>query len=118
MATQNLMGASSGLPAVLVSHFLADSETTQYTCPADSSTKISSARLTNTSGSPVVVSVAVVKSGGTAAPANRVLSDFSLAAGDGIDLELKDTFLGAGDFVSASASATGVALVVSGVVFS
>lgn len=120
MATQNLFGASSGLPQVLVSHWLAASETTQYTCPANSSVKIAGARLTNTTGSAVTVSVSVVKSGDTAGPSNRVLSSYSLAAGDGIILdELKDLFLGPGDFVSAIASgATAVSLVMSGVVFS
>ena len=120
MATQNLFGASSGLPQVLVSQQLANSETTQYTCPASSSVKIGSARLTNTSGGVVTVSISVVKSGGTAGNANRVLSAYSLAAGDGISLdELVGAYLGAGDFVSAIASAaTSVSLVMSGVVFS
>ena len=120
MATQNLFGASSGLPQVLVSHWLAASETTQYTCPANSSVKIAAARLTNTTGSPVTVSVSAVKSGDTAGGSNRVLASYSLAAGDGIALdELKDLWLGAGDLISAIASAaTAVAFVMSGVVFS
>lgn len=120
MATQNLFAASSGLPQVLVSHWLAASETTQYTCPANSSVKIAGARLTNTTGSAVTVSISVVKSGDTAGGSNRVLSSYSLAAGDGIALdELKDIFLGPGDLVSAIASAaTAVAFVMSGVVFS
>ena len=120
MATQNLFGASSGLPQVLVSHWLAASETTQYTGPANSSVRIFGARLTNTTGSAVTVSISVVKSGDTAGPSNRVLSSYSLAAGDSIVLdELKDLFLGPDDFVSAIASAaTAVAFVMSGVVFS
>ena len=120
MATQNLFGASSGLPQVLVSHWLAASETTQYACPANSSVKIAAARLTNTTGSPVTVSVSAVKSGDTAGGSNRVLASYSLAAGDGIALdELKDLWLGAGDLISAIASsATAVAFVMSGVVFS
>lgn len=120
MATQNLFAASSGLPQVLVSHWLAASETTQYTCPANSSVKIAGARLTNTTGSAVTVSISVVKSGDTAGLSNRVLASYSLAAGDGIGLdELKDLYLGPGDFVSAIASAaTAVTLVMSGVVFS
>lgn len=120
MPTDNLMDATSGLPKVLVSQQLADSETTQYTCPVNSSVKITSARLTNTSGASVTVSLSVVKTGGTAGVANRVLSDYPLASDDGIDLpELTGTFLGPGDFISAIASAaTSVAFVVSGVVFS
>lgn len=120
MATQNLMDATSGLPKVLVSQFLANSETTQYTGPANSSVKISSARLTNTSGSAVTVSISLVKTGGTAGNSNRVLAGYSLAAGDGIDLpELAGAFLGPADFVSAIASTgSAVALVLTGVVFS
>lgn len=117
---QNLMEAMNGLPKVLVSQQLANSETTQYTGPADSSVRISTARITNTSGSAVAVSMSVVKSGGTAGNANRVLSAYSIAPGDSIDLaELSGTFLGPGDFISAiAATAAAVAFVMSGVVFS
>lgn len=117
---QNLMAATTGMPKVLVTQHLAASEATQYTCPANSSARISSARLTNTSGNAVTVSVSLVKTGGTAGDANRVLANFSLTGGDGIDLsELVGAFLGPGDFVSAIASAaTSVAFVMSGVVFS
>lgn len=119
MPTQNLMAATSSLPQVLVSQQLAASETTQYTGPANSAVKVASARLTNTSGAAVTVSISLVKTGGTAGAANRVLSAYSLAAGDGIDLpELAAAFLGPGDFISAIASAaTSVAFVMSGVVF-
>jgi hypothetical protein len=118
--TQNLMDATSALPQVLVTSQLTTSEATYYTGPANSAVKISSARLTSTSGSAVTVSISLVKTGGTAGNSNRVLSSYSLAAGDGTDLpELKDAFLGPGDFISAIASsATSVTLVVSGVVFS
>ena len=120
MATQNLFGATSGLPQVLVAQQLAATETTQYTGPANSAVKVTSARLTNTSAAAVTVSLSAVKTGGTAGNANRVLASYSLAAGDGISLdELKDLFLGPGDFISAIAStASAVAFVMSGVVFS
>lgn len=119
MSTQNLMGATSALPQVLVSQQLAATETTQYTCPANSAVKIATAALTNTSASAITISLSVVKSGGTAGSANRVIS-FILAAGDSTVLqELSGVFLGPADFISAIASAaTSVALVISGVVFS
>jgi hypothetical protein len=121
MTAQNLMANFDvGFPQVLVSQQLAASETTQYTGPENSAVKIASAVLTNTSGGPVTVSVSVVKTGGTAGAANRVLSAYSLAAGDSTVLtELVGTCLGQGDFLSAIASsATSVTFVVSGVVFS
>ncbi len=120
MPTQNLMNATSALPQVLVAQQLASSETTQYTGPANSAVKVSSARLTNVTGSAVTVSLSLVKTGGTAGNANRVLSAYSLIAGDGIDLpELTGAFLGPGDFISTVASAaTSVTFVLSGVVFS
>lgn len=120
MATQNLMGAANALPQVLVSQQLAATETTQYTGPASSATKVATATLTNTSANAVTVSVSVVKSGGTAGVANRVVSSYSLAGGDSTVLsELAGVFLGPGDFISAIAgTASAVVLVASGVVFS
>jgi hypothetical protein len=120
MSTQNLMAATSSLPQVLVSQQLAAAETAQYTCPANSAVKVASAVLTNNTGSAVTVSVSVLKSGQTADGTHRVLSGYSLAAGDSTVLsELAGVFLGPGDFVSAIASAaTSVTLVMSGVVFS
>lgn len=118
--TQNLMGASSALPQVLVSQQLAATETTQYIGPASSSVKVSKATLANTSGAAVTVALSVAKSGQTGGGTNRVLPPFSLAAGDSTVVgELEDQFLGPGDFISAIAStAAAVTLVMSGVVFS
>jgi hypothetical protein len=120
MPATSLMDATLAVPQVLVSQQLASSETTQYTAAALNWVKIASAVLTNTSGSAVTVSISVVKTGGTAGAANRVLSAYSLAAGDSTSLtELAGVFLGPGDFISALAgTATAVAFVVSGVVFS
>lgn len=119
MASQNLMISTSGLPQVLIHGRVSNSETTMYTGPADSSVKITGARLTNTTGSAVTVSISVVKTGDSAGASNRVLTDYSLAAKDGVDLDEVKDFLGPGDFISAIASAaTSVNLKLSGVVFS
>jgi len=121
MATQNLLGASSNLPAVLVSQALANSETTQYTCPSNSAVRICTAVLTNTSNSSVTVSVSLVKSGGTASNSNRILSSYSLAAHDSLSLNdlLSGAMLGPADFISAIASAsTSVSFVITGAVSS
>lgn len=111
---------------VLVSQQLAATETTQYTAPATISSaplklvRIANATLTNTSASPVTVSVSLVKSGGTAGASNRILAAYALSAGDSLPLSmLAGHFLGAGDFISAIAStAAVVALVISGAVVS
>lgn len=120
MPTQNLMAATSGLPQVLVSQQLASSETTQYTGPANSAVKIAKAVLTNTTASAVTVSVSVCKTGQTAGASNRVVSGYSLTAGDSLVVaQLEGQFLGPGDFISAIAgTATAVTLEASGVVFS
>lgn len=120
----NIMVATTAAPQVLVSQQLAATETTQYTSPTSpataSGTKIATATLTNTSGAAVTVSVSVLKVGQTADGTHRVLSGYSLVAGDSTTLaELAGVFLGPGDFISAIASAaTSVTLVVSGVAFS
>lgn len=118
--SNNLMTATSGIPQVLVSQQLATSETTQYTCAASTAVKLANATLTNTSGSGVTVSISVVKSGGTAGNANRVLSSYTVAAGDSLVIpEVSGHVLGPGDFISAIAgTATAVAFVLSGAVFS
>lgn len=121
MPTQNLLSASSNLPQVLVSQQLAATETTQYTGPANSAVRIVTAGLTNTSGSAVTVSVSLVKSGGTAGNANRILASYSLASHDSLSLNdvLSGAMLGPGDFISAIASAaTSVAFVATGTVSS
>lgn len=118
--TNNLLApATSAIPQVLVSQFLANTETTQYAATAVV-VKLASATLTNTSGSSVNVSLSLVKSGGTAGSSNRVLSVYPLAAGDSLVVkELADHVLGAGDFVSALAgTASAVAFALSGIVFS
>lgn len=117
---QNLLSATSNLPSVLVSQQLANTETTQYTAAAGSAVKIATAVLCNTSASLVTVSVSLVKTGGTAGAANRIMSSYALAAGDSVELtELVGSFLGPGDFISSVASAaTAVSLVVTGAVSS
>lgn len=120
MPTQNLMAATSSLPQVLVSQYVANTETTQYTGPANSAVKIATATLSNPTGANATIAVSLVKASGTAGVANRILPTFTLAAGDSLTLsELSGHFLGPGDFISAIAgTASAVVLVVSGVVFS
>jgi len=119
MTTQNIIGGTSALPQVLVSKAIESSETTQYTGPANQAVRILGATLCNTSGSSVNVSVSLVKSGGSAGTANRLLKTYPLAAGDTtIISELVGQAVGPGDFISTlAATASVVALVISGIVF-
>jgi hypothetical protein len=76
--------------------------------PTRNVVKVQTASLCNVSGSAVTVSVSVVASGGTAGATNRVISGYSLAAGDTISHEdglsvLKELRLGPGDFISVNA---------------
>lgn len=109
---------------VLAQGQLTTSEVTQYTVPVASFVKLAKVVLCNTSGAAVTVSVSVVKAGGTAGAANRVLASWPLGAAGSttstVDLsECEGMQLGPGDFVSAVASAGGaVACTVSGAVSS
>jgi hypothetical protein len=124
---QNLLVATSNLPQVLVSKFVENGETTQYTCPSGTAAQMSAARiatvtLCNTSATAVPVTVSVGKAGATVpVTAGRILSAYSLAAGDSIRLvELNGAMLGPGDVITASATGTGsqVCLVITGAVSS
>ena len=70
MAT-SIMDATLATPAVLVSTQLAASETNQYQVAASKWLEKVTATLTNTSASPVTVSVSLVKASGTAGASNR-----------------------------------------------
>lgn len=116
---QNLMAASSGLPSVLVSAQLPAVDTTVYTCPAASATKVAQVTVMNTGSAEVLITLNLVKSGGAVDATSRIAS-FILGAGDSrILAELVGHFLGPGDFISANAATAAlVVLTVSGVVFS
>lgn len=122
MSSSGLKTASDGLPQILVSQQLGTSETTLYTCPANTSAKIMNASLCNTTSSPVTVSLSLVKSGGTVGDGtHRIVSGFSLPANDTLALNdlLGGHVLGPGDKIAAVAgTATAVDAVISAVVFS
>lgn len=112
MANPSYLALATLRGSVLYSNQLADtSATTIYTAPASSGVKIASLALHNTSAAAVTVSVSVVPTGGTAAATNRVISGYSLAAGDTLSLAdyLGGAFLGEGDFISVTAG-TGAVL--------
>jgi hypothetical protein len=117
---QNLLQATSNMPAVLFAKQLTAAEAAQYTAPANSAVKIISAVLCNTSAANATISVSVVPTGGTAGPANRILSSFTLAPADSLTLtEIEGAMLGPGDSISAISSvASVVSFVVTGAVSS
>lgn len=84
-------------------------ETAVYTVPANSAVKIASASITNISASAVVVSAAVVPSGGTMGDGtHKVLFQYTLAVGDTISHKdvlsaLDGAFLDAGAAVALTA---------------
>ena len=105
--SQNLIAAASLSPQVLTSGLVvaSGSEVAVYTCPAASSTVLATAWVCNTTSSAVTVSVSVVKNGGTAGAANRIVSSYSLAANDTLSLNpyLGGAMFGPGDFVTVNA---------------
>lgn len=82
------------------------SDTTIYTVPASSAVKVATAVICNISGSAVTVSVSVVPSGGSVDGTHKVISGYSLAAGDSTKLsEIEGAMLDTGAFISLNCSA-------------
>lgn len=69
------------------------SATSVYTVPSGKTVKVSQGSICNTSGAPVTVSLALLKSGDTADGTHQVISAYLLAAGE--TLALKDYIGGA-----------------------
>lgn len=83
----------------------ATTNTTIYTVPALSATKVATGALMNVSAATVTVSVSVVPSGGAVDGTHKILTA-TLAAGDSTTLpEITGAFLDAGAFISVYASA-------------
>lgn len=107
MATPNLLSITTVTPKTLASTQLPSGENTVYTVPASKAAKIATLVLTNVSAAAVVVSVSLVPVGGAADGTHRVVSGYSLAAGDSITVtELAGAWMGAGDFISVNAAAS------------
>jgi hypothetical protein len=120
MATPNLSAITTVTPGILTSQQLASGDVTVYTVPANKAAKLAKLVLSNVSASAVTVSVSIVPSGGTVDGTHRVVSGYSLAAGDTTTItEVEGCWLGQGDLVSINTSAgTSVDVLLSGLVFS
>lgn len=101
MTTPNLSTITTVTPKLLASQQLAAGDTTIYTVGTGKAAKLAKLVLTNTSGTAVPVSVAVVPTGGTVDGTHRVMSGYSLAANDStIVTEVEGVWLGDGNFIS------------------
>jgi hypothetical protein len=69
------------IPVVIQSAQLTTSAATYYTAPSGVTATINNLSFTNTSASPVAVTLYRVPSGGSPSAANSIMSAFSLAAG-------------------------------------
>jgi hypothetical protein len=115
MANPNYLALTSMVGQILFSGQVATtSATSLYTVASGKTAKLATGTLCNTSGSAVSVSVSLLKSGDTSDSTHRVVSGYSLAAGD--TLSLKDyiggAFLGEGEAVSVTVSTGAVVDVV------
>lgn len=110
MATPNLLSIAAVTPKILASAQLVAGDNAVYTAPASKAAKLATIVLCNISASPVVISVSLIPSGGAVDGTHRVISGYSLAAGDSITVnELSGAWMGAGDLLSINA-ATGTAV--------
>src|ERR1700756_3044015 len=79
------------------------SATTLYTVPSNTTTKVATMSLCNTSGSPVTVTIHLLQAGQTADGTHSVVSGYSLSAGDTLSLR---------DYIGGAMLATGEAIAV------
>jgi hypothetical protein len=113
MTKPNLLGqgaspATTLTQELLYSSQLASGDNAVYTVASNKAVKIGTAALCNVSASAVTISVSVVPSGGTVDGTHKVVSAYSLAAGDTISHEdglaaLKGLMLSEGCVISVNA---------------
>jgi len=119
MAGDNIISATSITPKVWRSAYLPNGvETAQVQVPAASSFKIATACITNVTASAVTVSISLAATGQFLDGTHRVLHNYSLPAGDTLELSmLKGAMMGPGDIIGGLAgTAAAVVLVVTGTV--
>lgn len=82
------------------SQFAQSSLTTVYIAPSNTVTIIDCLSATNTTGSPVNLTVCLVPFGASASTGNTVISSQSIAAGLYVEVFTKPQVLNAGDYIS------------------
>lgn len=120
MATPNLNAITSVIPKILASAQLASGDNTVYTVGASKAAKLAKLVLSNVSASAVTVSASIIPSGGTVDGTHKIVSAYSLLAGDStVITEIENVWIGAGDYISVNASAaTSINVFASGLEFS
>jgi hypothetical protein len=119
MAGQNIIVAASISPQIIRSAYLPiTTEAAQYTVPASTSVKVTSATICNVTGTAVTVSLSLCPTGGTLDGTHRFLNSYSLPANDTMELSMiSGAMLGPGDIIGGLAgTASAVVLVVTGTV--
>jgi len=85
---------------------LTNADVTQYTSAVNTYTTVTRAVFTNVAAAAVLLTVNVVRSGGSVAGTNQVIGAYPISAGEAyVAAELAGLILGPGDFISAKASA-------------
>ena len=105
MANPNLLNITSVVGDTIAGAQMASGDNTLYTVPANKVAKLNNLVLCNTSTSAVTVSVSKVPTGGTLDGTHKVVSGYSLAAGDSTVVSEVAGWLGPGGFISINASA-------------
>lgn len=111
MANPSYLALSTMRGQILYSGQLATTAATSiYTVPTSSTAKIATCVVCNTSAAAVTVTVALLKSGDTADGTHRVISTYSLAAGDSLSLTdyIGGAMLAEGESINITAGTAGV----------
>lgn len=103
----------------LVNNELITSFATQYTVPSATVTRMTEIIACNCSGAGRTITLCLVEVGETAddgagSGTNAIMKEFNLPPGVPMTFP-QNTFLGAGDFISAKASGADVTLIISGI---
>jgi len=95
---------------------LTTSDVTEYTSPASTYTTVTRVVFTNVNTVAVLLTVNVVRSGGSVGSTNEIIAAYPLSAGEAyVAAELAGLILGPGDFISAKAdTATSINAMASG----
>jgi hypothetical protein len=122
MANPSYLALNQMLGQILYSGQLSStSATTLYTVPSNTTTKVATMTLCNISGSPVTVTVHLLKVGDTADGTHSVVNGYSLTGGDTLSLRdyLGGAMLATGESIAVTVgTASAVDVVITGAVSS
>lgn len=91
--------------ALIQAHYAANSDTTEYTTPANTKTIIDKFTATNNDSSARTINIHIIPNGQSVAGDYLVINAYSIAANSTKDFsELQNQILNAGEFISVAAS--------------